>query len=1362
MIPANINIAKTLSILNNYYFSNENPAILCVKNGKNGKHLTTISGASICWHSFLNIFGCGKQFHLADISNHLVDVLKTGNINQLNIDTTRQQFEEVSARADAKAMHALSQELHDFDNAASNTPLTPIERFFSRFANAFTYNPQLGITNCVRLNWHRLTPLARNDPSLGQMFANFQHELRQQTSQLLRAMGFQVSRKGFIKGINVANASQISATKAKLRNNMRTEQQTIKQLFYTLSCAGMHGYADRIRTSLAGLGIQASLIPNSVPLDVDWRNASENEVHEDIWTQACRQGHNDYVTHYINKNMPANTTLHASTQAPMPVPISEIQELEYQNRRKRIHQLHAEGRLLVRNLGRDTQELHSPAGIYSGFWHLKSGTNLSTTLLPQAGSPINMRLFAGGKRAVLIDPDVIHPDYFGNGFNRNAGTQHDNFQKDLKTRRDGMPLAEVRKTLAQESAQASVNLSNSTRGHTEIAYFRPAERNLVTGLFFTVGAGDCAPLLREHIELQHTLRLKYGIFLPIFAYNNKKFQEVVVTEHTLKALGIQNFGIALRTLSDKEIAAQKAHPERFFQLYRELNTPMVIAAQKKMAALPDIGTEHQTHADNFLTLFNIQLRLLHAKYPTQRLKVEYSATLDLATFIQDYLQEYTGDKAALIEDLRDCDPASLAPRLAEKTGFDQDILADLLSDYQASLAGKRVRTKLKMIRNMHLIFPSIFPTKHHALETVANDLFFSHSALTRYLLGTPELSEFWIQMAKRNMRVFLGIEIDVDHEDSVTDVRLDDIFDIESLFDPAGRDHNTRKKKQAHMYASGSDSEDDGITPLSDPQANINTKAMVQYAHCTDRLVRMLHLLGKAHWAQAITQELLRAYGNDFGILGDPNSDIDDEFQDQGTAQFLNNLKSSDFEKITPLPQGSSLTLRAYNKPRQFSDYLPKSPIKQSKRTAPSAQSNQYYDRYAPLLTGAPKANPTASKYKALAIALDQLYTDTWGDNYPKLQQQVNALDTCTAFRVQANFIDRGNTRYPQELIPELVGSKAKKLHAEHAFANLRADASTVKVFYHQTDNVKDLVIPNLITQTAVRTKGGDTNLLLPNGSDQLQPLNAQRFLDNESRRIKRRTLVTTGRITVTANGGYKSKRTTLARKTHAWFITTMAPNFEKYQQHSGDLEVSEFIVQQHAKQNDNPFFPLDHENGILPSYHDLNQIWGRTEEAITLLRAKGAKRTVESLRSLGLQIIILEEDDPHSLEADVIRLRNGDFYLLADFKKSTKNYFTDLVLPAIERTLYSAADPTPIYLKATAFGSGVNSAVGIVRMRSFQTSLHKYIIKTHLDTYEALIKEGSIPRNCHRLPRLWARFGPCKPKGCSTTSRSWACLEKK
>jgi hypothetical protein len=964
------------------------------------------------------------------------------------------------------------------------------------------------------------------------------------------------------------------------------------------------------------------------------------------------------------------------------MPITSIQEEEYQNRRNRILKLHKEGTLHVRVIGRDGKEIHSKTGIYKGKWLLHQGPNLSTTLLPRAGSPIEMRLFDEGSRAVLIDPFTVTPDYFGNGFLHNGCTQHNNFAKQLQLRKDGFPLARIQAELAKESAKVEVGQAKASRDHTEIAYFRPAERNLVTGLFFKVNDEDFADNLRALIQLQNTIRQSDGMFLPLFAYKGRHFQEIIVDSAILQILGLGRSGIPVRQLTEKEKTRKAHNPADFFNLYGELDTQMILAAKEQMSLLPQTIAGHEKHKVNFKKLFDLQLMLLQIKGPQEKISFTMSTSFKVEEFIDNHLKDYAGNKKDLLDSFKEKDSIEedeivkiiIQNQAKSDKAYSQKEITDKLDAYKKFIAQERP-VDLSIIDNLHLVFPTVFQTGNKSAE--AQDLYFSHSLFVRFLRTTPDYCQFWLQMTKRNMKVFLGIDLKVNPKEEVISVSCDKNF-------------------------------------LAYFKDNEDPTGKIPYARCISRLMQMLYLLDKQNWANDIVISLRKTLGANFGI--DENSAIDFFSSSQEIKQiqnYLTLLANPNFERISKLPESSHgtnvLASNTHFAGRGGSRFAsPPIVLEPARGLHRSRLPNQNP------VTSPSKVDSSANQQK-----LTNLYRDFWVNSDSDYHQTRDKLVE------EIGLVEKGT--YCKEVVFDLVGAEFDSLFSEGAYEviNLKNDLDSVQLYY--TDKIPANEVLKLLTQTAVRTTNGDLDVLLANGKRKISTNDASKLLNDQQRRLKRNAMVLAGRVTVTAKGGYKSQREKLDKKISVIFINTAAPQFEKYGMGKNELEVADFIVKVNAAANTTPLFKEYYQKGIIPSHQDLENKWKIVENKLALFKAQGKKAPLDALRnSKGL--LILSEDHPLSVKADIVKLNNGDFYLGSSFKTSIRLYLEKLVLPAIQGII--GKDAKPMYLKATAFGAGFFAALGL--NENFVTSLKKYVLNSLLETYEHLIiqrkfAEGTI-----------------------------------
>ena len=954
----------------------------------------------------------------------------------------------------------------------------------------------------------------------------------------------------------------------------------------------------------------------------------------------------------------------ASTALTKTLPLLPAQELDYRNRRDTILQLFAQGELLVRVI--ELRELNDlERSIYEGKWWLSYGPNLSTTLIPRQGSSLNMNLFLDGIRGVLLNPHSVTESYFGMGFTRNAVTQTDNFWYVLRERRiensklgggslRGSSLSYVREELARESAEVEVGGRAPDRSHTEIAYFRPAERNLVEGLFFKVNDEKFTNSLRDLIALQKGIFDRFGILLPIFAYKDLRFQEVVVDEQLLKTLGIPNAPAVLRILDEGELARRATG--QIFNIYGDLDTAIVLAGKSAMSFLPPPALpDDQKHYENFHKLFDVQLMILQLKSPSEKISFMMNPAFRAEEFVSQQFQGLKGaSKQELIDALKifDGKPGSkdtvIVPVICSHSSINAFVAQQKLLLYAHSLS-KAVPTDLSILDNVHLIFPTISPTGNKCAE--AQDLFFSHPDLIRFLRGNGAFLQCWIQMAKRNIRMFLGIEIQTDKSERVLSIS------INKGFLPVFRDSTDATGKK-------------------------------QFAKCVSRVIQMLTILDKKDWAIALKTECRKQLGDDFGKEG-----TTDYFTDgsQLTEAFMENLKNPNFTTPVPLPdphgnQHSATDPIVATRTDFAHMQVKKPPSSGSSRAAPSA------------------SQPVGAKYslelqRNAAEVLNRVYQRTW------VSSQKSDFKKRRDDLVQ-RLLWMERDAYTPEHAVDLTGSQIVELERESAFANTFDNAESVRVVFRKGQSPQEIV--ELLTKTAVRSTNGDRDLLRLRDP-------SYHLLTDEERRRKRYSMVKVGRVTLTAKGGYNGPRERLEKPVFVHVVSAAAQQFEKYGM-SEELDVADFIVKRSNTTQRRPLFPEWYAGGIIPSFQELQGDWEKKEKQVQIAQFRGEKPPSDK--------VMAHEDDPASVQAQCVRLRNGEFFLMRALRQSTHLYLKDLVLPAIYVVLQKSS--APLYLKATAIGAGFFASLGI--QKQFQTSLRKYIIEALIQSYIQLIKEGSFP----------------------------------
>lgn len=932
-----------------------------------------------------------------------------------------------------------------------------------------------------------------------------------------------------------------------------------------------------------------------------------------------------------------------------PPRVTKAQELEYQHRRDHILSLFQDGKALVRVI--KLAELNDPeTGIYNGKWQLNHGPNLSTTLIPRLGSPVNMDLFDKGVRGIMLSPEtVVTEDYFGKGFTTNAGTQSNNFKTELQKRKDGMSLKKVRRVLDKEGRQVEVGGKDAKRSHTEIAYFRPAERNLVQGLFFKVNDDQYTKSLKELIQLQKEILDKYGFFLPIFAYKDRRLQEVIVDRQLIQALGVAAHHSALRELPVAETSYKQNHPHLYFNLYGSLDTQTVVKAKQSLSLLPPVQAgEKEEHWSNFKALFDLQLMILQLKGPGEKISFMIYPPFEPHTFITNHFNDLDPAihgqliGAAYVQSFKDTD--AVIQFIHEKTGLKRQDIETRMALYASSETKRPV--DLSIIDNLHLVFPTIVPTSNSAAK--AQNLFFSHSQLVRFLRDTEAYRECWLKMAFRNMKVFLGLDWDPSSNTLKFDRQIVNFFS--DSIDPTGRQ---------------------------------------PFAKCIARLIQFLILLGEERVAQAICVECRKELGHNFGI-----ADQTDFFTNSPEIQklriYCNQLANPNFSQTDPIPASEmhSFSFSAALFPSRFANI-----------TNVVLPSN--LDKPAGKLQGSQTnfLTPAIIQQRDLVLNFLNTYQPAWSSAHTASHSHRNQEGQ------RRKLLLSDNSYNPQSAC-FLMGAHASSLMQEKAFEQTYQNMRSVRVYYRK-NFISQAKVVSFIVNTAMITTDGDTNMVLPDGTTRnIDPSEKSLYLSDEERVLKRAGMVKTGTITLTAQGGYNSPRKPLDKPISVFVITTTAPQFEKY-----GFEARDFLVTKNGPIGMTAASEEYHGSKTRPTFDVLSKEWQQIREKSLPLKAEG--NPFPPAR-------ILKETHPASVNADVVRLINGDFFLRNVLQNALKIYLKKLVIPAMRKTVLSSG-PSP-YIKATSFGTGFFASLGIGS--TFQTSLKPYALDALIKTYVELLSE--------------------------------------
>ncbi|HEX4840177.1 MAG TPA: hypothetical protein VFU89_07030, partial [Rhabdochlamydiaceae bacterium] len=289
-----------------------------------------------------------------------------------------------------------------------------------------------------------------------------------------------------------------------------------------------------------------------------------------------------------------------------------------------------------------------------------------------------------------------------------------------------------------------------------------------------------------------------------------------------------------------------------------------------------------------------------------------------------------------------------------------------------------------------------------------------------------------------------------------------------------------------------------------------------------------------------------------------------------------------------------------------------------------------------------------------------------------------------------------------------LMGAHASSLIQEKAFDQTFVNIRSVRVFYRKNFIAPEKVTP-FIMKTAMITTDGDTNMVLPDGTTRnIASSDQSLYLSDEERVLKRAGMVKAGTITLTAQGGYNSPRKPLNTPISVYVITTTAPQFEKY-----GFEARDFLVTKNGPTGMTAASEEYHGSKNRPTFNALSQAWQQIREKNLPLKAEGKPFPSER---------ILKETHPGSINADVVLLINGDFFLRKVLQNALKIYLTKLVIPAMRLMVTSTI---PSYIKATPFGTDFFASLGMGS--TFQTSLKPYVLDALIKTYVELLSEGEF-----------------------------------
>jgi hypothetical protein len=250
-------------------------------------------------------------------------------------------------------------------------------------------------------------------------------QLKDDRADIIKGLGyfFELDEFGYIQGVkDGVNLQAISQ-----------QEEDFAKLFFNIANRGDAGYAESIRTTLLGLSIASSQVDknnrNTKLLDpyrpVNFVNNStrtgRNEppnhgkkgqsAYIDLWGQAIWDGYRQYRRKTYSKPLVAKI---------QDTPFTPAQKAEYQRRLQRVRELHKWGWLVGR-----VAELEEVAAFAGHRYRMRANDILSTTLWPPTEANITLRLYSESGEApvgILIDASRTGHDDFALGFSANAYT----------------------------------------------------------------------------------------------------------------------------------------------------------------------------------------------------------------------------------------------------------------------------------------------------------------------------------------------------------------------------------------------------------------------------------------------------------------------------------------------------------------------------------------------------------------------------------------------------------------------------------------------------------------------------------------------------------------------------------------------------------------------------------------------------------------------------------------------------------------------------------------------------------------------------------------------------------------------------
>lgn len=555
--------------------------------------------------------------------------------------------------------------------------------------------------------------------------------IRQKMMQYL-AIYFELDEYGYIQGVKDEN---------KLKEITQNEDK-VAALFYEVANLGDAGYAESIRTTLLGLGVGASQVDKSnrnnkikdpnrpVSFVKESTRNGQNEpanhgkksqpAYLDLWEQSIWSGYKDhrYKT-YPKKGVFASKIKDTEFTA--------AQKADYQRRLQRVDDLHKQGWLIGR-----VAEL-AEVQAFAGHRYRMQNDILSTTLWPPKGANITLKLYSESGEApvgILIDASRAGHEDFALGFHKNAftvGTGYKNLKKAGKSGGfDGVETLkgqhDLYETLNGMAAQgASVSSIEPTVSADKKSYQVPkANARGVTAA--PTGRGGAPTPGQSKNQLSHNEQTFYrgaerDIFLGFFVKSDSDdmpgaLRNIILQQDRIrrtKGVYIPIFQFKGDSNQLEEIVPDaliiqllglegqvEAHPDAKSRLSTALSDAGITGDIAKAASL---AVKDKKFSDIFRALFDMQ-------------------------FLMYNMKNIGGSLSVL-----------------EKQGHGAHV--------------QHVYKQIRILDNLHLVFPTIHKTKNTASERQEHCL---TKGDLQNLQSDPKLFQFFQLSIRNNLKRFLGIE----------------------------------------------------------------------------------------------------------------------------------------------------------------------------------------------------------------------------------------------------------------------------------------------------------------------------------------------------------------------------------------------------------------------------------------------------------------------------------------------------------------------------------------------------------------------------------------------------------------------------